>query len=1015
MRPSIAFLALLPACQIVAADPCERISTEPLERWFRAAKSTSEPPASSGYVILAGNKSAHAHNLRCLLQEEARGGSELRHLSSPAAWNDLSCAEGCPSLLDDMARMVQARDGQWAVMLVHDSERAPKAQLDALATRFFQTSLCSHATADARLKADCRRVLFVLSTGWGADALGHPEARSRPRHALLSAAAAEATPWLSAIGLTARKRLRTSMAVILGQDSADRFAALMRTQDAERRQRREDQQQRAASAVSGGGAVADAGRRPDLTVFDVVEGQQDVVRQMRSRLSVLASGADGGESAHAFFFYGFPGTGKTFLAELVALAQHGRTSSPSYQVFPMQNYKTEEAMWNLISPPCGVKGEGAFANLFASRVGCMAGHTKGGGCGGAGPVVLFDEIEEARPDFMTSALVNALDKKGYVEFNRKDPSSDTCINEKGSTAGAFIILTSNCFMDELSAVLAAERRPDRNPAEYYEAVRKAMNIKIFDERIPCDASGKASPFTEHKMRDRMRGNVYPFLPLTEDQVVRAFEHQLHERAAVYESSRGVGLYWTQAFAQLIVDRESVANAERMQAVGPGSAAARAGVVRATGQRSGASANDGREVASLRKRLDELMRLDDRSVERLYADSVEACASGGGELARLVLHVEDGDPAAVPSCTNGTGTGTGSVATGRLSPSASVAKVQGYGGGVSGSGGGGGGDSASSQPQRFAVDVDGDVSSFVGVGRVAAVHAEGSTAVLTDREAALQAQVAQLTDKVAELQASLLRWQALSAALALVALALTMGLGQLLVAYSAMLLKAAVGATAIAGVLGVVAYGALEFLCRGGTQWACSMQYLVLQAARWAWWALKWTWSLAAAVLGGRWGWLVASFAALYVWALRRHRHQAATERQRLATAEREVQTSRAREAALKDELLQLRASIAEKEAAEAEAKRSSAAAAMTASTASATAAKTTCPTPGQSSSPEAQPVPSLACESVDGGAEPSAVKLKGHTNASTSAPRAVSAESVHGARPPSPPLPRDEHVLQART
>jgi hypothetical protein len=381
----------------------------------------------------------------------------------------------------------------------------------------------------------------------------------------------------------------------------------------------------------------------------------------------------------------------------------------------------------------------------------------------------------------------------------------------------------------------------------------------------------------------------------------------------------------------------------------------------------------------------------------------------------VLHVEDGDPAAVPSCTNGTGTGTGSVATGRLSPSASVAKVQGYGGGVSGSGGGGGGDSASSQPQRFAVDVDGDVSSFVGVGRVAAVHAEGSTAVLTDREAALQAQVAQLTDKVAELQASLLRWQALSAALALVALALTMGLGQLLVAYSAMLLKAAVGAPAIAGVLGVVAYGALEFLCRGGTQWACSMQYLVLQAARWAWWALKWTWSLAAAVLGGRWGWLVASFAALYVWALRRHRHQAATERQRLATAEREVQTSRAREAALKDELLQLRASIAEKEAAEAEAKRSSAAAAMTASTASATAAKTTCPTPGQSSSPEAQPVPSLACESVDGGAEPSAVKLKGHTNASTSAPRAVSAESVHGARPPSPPLPRDEHVLQART
>jgi len=33
----------------------------------------------------------------------------------------------------------------------------------------------------------------------------------------------------------------------------------------------------------------------------------------------------------------------------------------------MGNYKTDEDMWKLISPPCGVKGEGAFAALFAPQ------------------------------------------------------------------------------------------------------------------------------------------------------------------------------------------------------------------------------------------------------------------------------------------------------------------------------------------------------------------------------------------------------------------------------------------------------------------------------------------------------------------------------------------------------------------------------------------------------------------------------------------------------------------------
>jgi hypothetical protein len=156
----------------------------------------------------------------------------------------------------------------------------------------------------------------------------------------------------------------------------------------------------------------------------------------------------------------------------------------------MGNYKTDEDMWKLISPPCGVKGEGAFAALFAGEV-------AEGRRGRAGPVVVFDEIEEARHsahhgytyhgythhgwtyheynlleksiltiltmavqarhDFMTSALVNAIDKRGFVELTRK-PVDGPCVTEHASTAGAFVILTSNCFLHALQEEWAAVRR-----------------------------------------------------------------------------------------------------------------------------------------------------------------------------------------------------------------------------------------------------------------------------------------------------------------------------------------------------------------------------------------------------------------------------------------------------------------------------------------------------------------------------------------------------------------------------
>ena len=55
-----------------------------------------------------------------------------------------------------------------------------------------------------------------------------------------------------------------------------------------------------------------------LDHLDQLAGQDSVVAEVRARLAGITAGADGGESAHVFFFYGFPGTGKSFLAELIA-------------------------------------------------------------------------------------------------------------------------------------------------------------------------------------------------------------------------------------------------------------------------------------------------------------------------------------------------------------------------------------------------------------------------------------------------------------------------------------------------------------------------------------------------------------------------------------------------------------------------------------------------------------------------------------------------------------------------
>ena len=499
-------------------------------------------------------------------------------------------------------------------------------------------------------------------------------------------------------------------------------------------------------------------------------------------------------------------------------------------------------------------------------------------------------------------------------------------------------------MDALADVVARQRRAGiSEPTALYKATREAMDALIFDERIPCDAQrGTPNPFAAGKMRDRMRGNLYPFLPLTDPQMVAAFERELEERAKLYNASRRpVGLFWMPEFAKLIVrqrgavlgvdQRGAGAEPPRMRAViEAAAAAARAGgahdgALGSTLSSSGLTGNDGK---SLRKRIEELMRLDERSVERLYARAADACARNGARLARLMLHVANevpdvaefcealpstaatsgaaavgGQPGACPaegdtasgdtelSSCGAAATSTASPSLLGTPPSPSTAPKPSHA------------DSASSQPTAAPVhanvahelEVVTEVVTEDVTEVVTEVVTEAVTEVVTEvvteagaeskpdyarmaadvalslqtrthaaelaaaaerhreREAALSAQHAheltKLTERVAELETRLLTWQLTCAVLLALTTALLFGMGHVILASALSLARMAALTASVGTLLTAAAYVVVSALCFAGSAPACALEAALLEAVRWAWWALSWAWQLLSVALG----------------------------------------------------------------------------------------------------------------------------------------------------------------------
>ena len=458
----------------------------------------------------------------------------------------------------------------------------------------------------------------------------------------------------------------------------------------------------------------------------------------------------------------------------------------------------------------------------------------------------------------------------------------------------------------------------------------------------CDAQrGTPNPFAAGKMRDRMRGNLYPFLPLTDQQMVAAFERELEERAKLYKASRRpVELFWMPEFAKLIIrQRGADAEAPRMRAVveaATATAAARAvGALGPSPPTLPSSSRTGNDGKSLRKRIEELMRLDERSVERLYARAADACARNGARLARLMIHVANEVPDVAEFCEPlpTTASSSGAVVVGGQ-PGACLAEGD-TASGVSELSSCGTAATSTASPSLLGTPSSPSTASKPSHADSASVTASVTTSVTTsvtasvtvssqptaapvytlaheldyvteavtdskpeyarmaadvalslqtrthaaqlaaaaerhrEREAALSAhhahELTKLTERVAELETRLLTWQLTCAVLLALTTALLFGMGHVILASALSLARVAALTASVGTLLAAAAYVVVSALCFAGSAPACALEAALLEAARWAWWALSWAWQLLSVALGALSGGARLCALALALW------------------------------------------------------------------------------------------------------------------------------------------------------
>ena len=800
----------------------------------------------AGLLTLAGNASAHETAVRCAIAENSPVGSDVRYLVQDEYWSRLSCNGGCDQLVSQVAMALQPRNALWSVVFIDHVEQADPQVVANLILDFVEGGgSCKHSTADEVFSIDCSRVLLVLSTAFGKELIDETVASAPlPSSKLEKRARDRAQRWYhpSAVqdyGKNTRGRLLSNLRVALGESPASLLDAYITRAEAEAAAKAACDADHPSPAHMVSGA-------PDLSTegpLGRLVGQSYVVRAINKTLRELSATTDGSLVSHlpeVFFFYGAPGLGKTFLAKLIAEAYHGSLSKPYFGSFKMQDYKDQRDQKRLTGAGCDLVGGGVPELEAYYDPGNRAIADSWAKYGGVGrPVLLFDEIEHGF-DGVMNMLQNGVD--GAWVYHREDPHDKShCPQVTRPTAGSIIILTSNCYEEELKAATRAVKAEvlryddeqleslSRRCAELCERhhqpclvaceVEARMTSRIMKDALPCGIKKALEPFELDKFKDRFHQALFPFMELDEEQELAAMQVPLQELQREQKAKLNVTLLWTTAYPEHWLQTHA-------------------------SSASGSSLRDAiNDMAQSKKRPG--------SVRSLLTQATADCTTHGERLRYLLLHASADGPTALHRCDgvrrtkealpkHSKGSGGGRKGAAAEVASSLPAASPPTGGGAAEAGGGAGGKIASGP--RAASRSKERSEEMLQILPEAPTEAPAAAVLqaVRDREAALQARLAALEQETAQQRARIAELERqnshlrLLLSMALLSLAvLTLGLcyslaAPLLLVGKVLLVHVAPAAMLVAA----AAYAVVWVLCKYAEgSWIGAASCLGLEVAR----------------------------------------------------------------------------------------------------------------------------------------------------------------------------------------
>ena len=525
-----------------------------LQQWLSPSRGSN---GRSKLLVLVGRSSAHWPALKEALSASSNSYVLRNVFHLDASQRPVTTV----TTVTDWATSI-AFEGKlpWSVVVISHAQKLSVEQVDELVNTFVEKQICENT--EQRFRVECSKLLVVLSTNICEEIIVGRLPSLEPDEAESSFAVDEACGrevrqlWNRGMLYRGYKRFGK---VVYGRADEAVFAGLVAYQTEMRRMLLKVKEGGVAERERSEGQANMV--EPGFVERSGFIGQPDVVEGVKHALEVVRQGLKSGKGPMIFLFAGLPGTGKSFMSQVIARAYNGgersdlteleRTSK--YLMIDMGNYQDERAIDGFVDPSPGLQGEGLLSTLFQVET---------------RTVVVLDEIEKAHPSLLKDMLLPVLDNNdGHVQKKKT--------GEKFATKEAIFILTTNCFDDTIST-MAYEGK------SYGEIVNK-LSLLFQDPKARCLSAHpeNANPFAWGPLWRRivagqayaMDQELFAFLPPRDadlkEQVRQTLEHMHVEFA---QSDSGIcGLFYTRKALALLQSqfvKRSSSTTSMMATVGP---------------------------------------------------------------------------------------------------------------------------------------------------------------------------------------------------------------------------------------------------------------------------------------------------------------------------------------------------------------------------------------------------------------------------------------------------------------